>query len=160
MRNFALTLLLASSLLAAVKPASSRKAAPDFDLKDSAGQSFRLSGQKGRVVLLNFWATWCVPCKTEIPWFAQFDQTYKDRGLTVLGVSLDEDGWKAIALFLAHTTIPYKVLLGDEKTAKDYGGVDAMPTTLLIDKEGRVAAIYKGLGNRKTFTADIEKLLE
>src|SRR6202171_3366485 len=78
------------------KAATDRKAAPDFALEDASGRQVRLSGYKGKVVLLNFCATWCGPCKVEIPWFIEFNKTYKDRGFAVLGVSLDDDGWKSV----------------------------------------------------------------
>ena len=80
--------------------AADHKIAPDFTLNDASGQPVKLSDFRGKVVLLNFWATWCPPCKVEIPWFAEFQQTYKNRDFVVLGVSLDEDGWKSVQPFL------------------------------------------------------------
>ena len=75
--------------------------APDFTVKDSTGADLRLSSYKGKVVLLNFWATYCVPCRTEIPWFIEFDKTYRDKGFAVVGISMDEDGWSVIKPYLA-----------------------------------------------------------
>src|ERR1700723_1449294 len=104
-----LTAALASGVLAgcsssatrsAKLSASNRKAAPDFSLTDANGSPVKLSDYKGKVVLLNFWATWCGPCKIEIPWFMDFEQTYKDKNFAVLGVSLDEDGWDSVKPYI------------------------------------------------------------
>src|SRR5262245_37814470 len=80
--------------------ASARKPAADFALQDSTGQTVRLSDYKGKVVLLDFWATWCGPCKVEEPWLKEFETTYKDRGFAVLGVSMDEEGWKVVKPYI------------------------------------------------------------
>src|SRR5437588_9325940 len=85
---------------AAVKPDSERHTAPDFALKDADGKVVRLSDYKGKVVLLDFWATWCGPCKMEIPWFMDFERQHKHEGFSVLGVSMDEDGWDAVKPFV------------------------------------------------------------
>src|SRR5262245_36120846 len=88
------------SATAEIKAPQDRKAAPDFTLKDAAGAKIKLSAYRGNVVLLNFWATWCGPCKVEIPWFIEFESAYKERGLAIVGVSMDEDGWKAARPFI------------------------------------------------------------
>src|SRR5271166_1832023 len=85
---------------AAVKPEKDRKPAPDFALKDASGATVKLSDYRGKVVLLNFWATWCGPCEEEIPWFIGFQQEFKDREFAVLGISVDEDGWNAVKPFV------------------------------------------------------------
>ena len=85
------------------KSAAVQKNAPNFTLKDSDGKTVSLSDYKGKVVLLNFWATWCGPCKVEIPWFVEFEQKYKDRGFAVLGVSMDEEGWDVVKPWLQKT---------------------------------------------------------
>jgi len=128
-----------------VKAEQERKAAPDFNLKDADGKAVKLSDYKGKVVLLNFWATWCGPCKIEIPWFMDFEQTYKDKNFAVLGVSLDEDGWDSVKPYIQQKKINYRVMIGTEQVAQMYGEVDSLPTTFMIDREGRVAAVHIGL---------------
>ena len=148
------------SVKAAVKDENERKVAPDFALKDAHGKTVKLSDFKGKVVLLDFWATWCGPCKIEIPWFMEFQRKYKDQGLVVLGVSMDDDGWKVVNPFVAEHKINYRIVLGDDATGSLYGGVDALPMTLVIDRDGRIAAVHVGLSAGKGDFADaIEKLL-
>jgi len=144
----------------ALKDDKDRKKAPDFELKDVSGKAVRLSDYRGKVVLLDFWATWCGPCNIEIPWFEDFQRKYKDRGFEVLGVSMDDDGWKAITPFVAEKKINYRIVLGDDMTGDQYGGVEALPTTFVIDRDGRIASVHVGLANRKDFEDAIEKLLD
>src|SRR6266700_259737 len=87
--------------------ANSRKAAPDFTLRDSTDTPVKLSDYRGRVVLLDFWATWCHGCMTEIPWYIEFQQKYEQRGLVVIGVSMDDDGWKSVRPFIAEHKVTY-----------------------------------------------------
>lgn len=143
-----------------VRDISQRKNAPDFALKDANGKVVHLADYKGKVVLLDFWATWCGPCGIEIPWFMEFERKYKDRGFEVLGVSMDDDGWKAITPFVAAKKINYRVVLGDDKTGDQYGGLEALPTTFVIDRDGRIAAVHVGLAGKKDFENAIENLLE
>jgi len=92
---------------------ASRKASPAFSLRDAAGKSHRLADFKGRVVLLDFWATWCTGCKLEIPWFVEFDKRHQREGLSAIGIAVDEEGWKTVKPYLADHPIPYPILLGD-----------------------------------------------
>jgi cytochrome c biogenesis protein CcmG/thiol:disulfide interchange protein DsbE len=139
--------------------ASSRKAAPDFALADSKGASIKLSAYKGKVVLLDFWATWCGGCKVEIPWYMEFQGRYRDDGLSVIGVSMDEDGWKSVKPFLAKNPMNYSVVVGDPDLAKLYG-VDSMPMTLLIDRDGKIAASHVGMVDKDGFEREIQGLLK
>ncbi len=143
----------------AVKSEHERKLAPDFALKDANGKVVKLSDYRGKVVLLNFWATWCGPCKIEIPWFMDFEQTYKDKNFAVLGISLDEDGWDAVKPYIEQRKINYRVVIGTDKVATLYGDVDSLPTTFMIDREGRVAAVHVGLVSKSDYQHDILELL-
>jgi peroxiredoxin len=122
-----------------------RTEAPDFALQDANGATVHLSDYKGKVVLLDFWATWCAPCKVEIPWFMEFEQQYKDRGFAVLGVSMDDGGWADVKKYIEKEKINYRILLGNDEVGGKYGGVDSLPTTFLIDRDGRVAAKHEGI---------------
>ncbi len=148
--------LAQTSAPAAKKPL---KAAPEFALKDSEGKVMKLSDYKGKVVLLNFWATWCGPCKLEMPWFMEFEKTYKDKGFAVLGVAMDDEGWDAVKPYLLKNKVTYRIAVGDEALATKYGGVESMPTSFVIDKQGRIVATHVGLVSKKDYQDDIEKLL-
>lgn len=163
--SFALGLIIAgcgfesSPVRAAVKPEKDRKAAPEFSLKDSNGTPVKLSDYRGKVVLLNFWATWCGPCKIEIPWFIEFEQKFKDQGFAVLGVSMDEDGWDAVKPYLSSHKVNYRVLLGDDMVGSLYGGIDSLPTTFMVDRDGRVASVHIGLVGKRDYESEIAKLV-
>lgn len=143
----------------AATDADSRKAAPDFTLKDEQGRDVRLSDFKGKVVLLNFWATWCGPCKIEMPWFVDFQRKYKDRGFSVIAVSLDEEGWEVVKPFTEQLKLNFPVVIGSDEMADGYGGIEALPTTFIIDKEGRIASQHMGLVSMSDYEEDIESLL-
>lgn len=147
------------SARAAVKKEKDRRQAPDFTLKDSMGRPVKLSDYKGKVVLLNFWATWCGPCKLEIPWFVEFEQSFKDKGFAVLGVSMDEEGWDIVKPYVEKAKINYRVVIGDDMTAQLYGGVDSLPTSFMLDREGRIAATHVGLVSKSSYQNDINALL-
>ncbi len=151
-----------SSTSAHVSRASSqgRKPAPDFTLQDANGASVKLSDYRGKVVLLNFWATWCGPCGVEIPWFIEFEQQYKSKGLEVVGVSMDEEGWSVIKPYVAEHKVNYRVLLGTDSVSQLYGGVDSLPTTFLIDRDGKFAfSPHIGLAGKNEYLDEIHTLL-
>ncbi len=137
-----------------------RKPAADFTLRDANGTAVKLSDYRGKVVLLNFWATWCGPCTLEIPWFIEFEQQYKTQGFAVIGVSMDEEGWNAIKPYMAAHKMNYRVLLGDDSVSQLYGGVESLPTTFLIDRQGKVAfPPHIGLAGKNEYLKEIQSLL-
>lgn len=150
----------ASGQPAIAKTLKDRRPAPDFALKDAGGQSVKLSDFKGKVVVLNFWATWCGPCTLEIPWFEQFEQQYRSKGLEIVGVSMDEEGWGVVKPYIAEHKINYRVLLGNDSVGQLYGGVDSLPTTFIIDREGRFAfPPHVGLAEKNEYLTEIQTLL-
>lgn len=144
---------------ASLTVAAKRKAAPDFELKDIDGKVIKLSDFKGKVVLLDFWATWCGPCKIEIPWFKEFERSYKDQGLVVLGIAMDDEGWVVVKPFLRQLAVNYRVVMGSDSTADLYGGISALPTTFLIDREGKIGSTHVGLVSKADFEDGIKELL-
>ena len=162
----ALALLLAScsrpssSPTGDLKSQAERKLAPNFSLKDADGNAVNLADYRGKVVLVNFWATWCGPCEAEIPWFIEFEKKYKDQGFAVLGVSMDDDGWKSVRPYIASHKINYRIMIGTEKMSQLYGGVDSLPTTFIVDRQGRIAAQHVGLVDKSDYQNEILKLLD
>jgi len=140
-------------------PASTGKLAPDFSLADANGASIRLSAYRGKVVLLDFWATWCGGCKTEIPWYIEFQDKYRDAGLSAIGVSMDADGWKSVKPFLANHKLNYPVVIGDDDLGEQFGVIN-MPLTLLIDRNGKIAESHAGVVDKDSFEAKIRSLLQ
>ncbi len=156
---FSLACSTSTLVRAAVKPEKERQMAPEFALKDAMGRTVKLSDYRGKIVLLNFWATWCGPCKIEIPWFIEFEQTYKDKGFAVLGISMDEEGWEIVRPYVERAKINYRMVIGNDSVATLYGGVDSLPTSFVIDKQGRIAAIHVGLVSKSSYQNDINHLL-
>ncbi|MBI5085628.1 MAG: redoxin domain-containing protein [Acidobacteria bacterium] len=143
-----------------LKPASKRNPAPGFTLKDVDGKPVTLADFKGKVVLLNFWATWCGPCKIEIPWFKDFQKTYKDQGFTVIGVALDDEGWEVVKPYITDKQVNYPVVIGTPEVEQLYGSVEALPTTFIIDRDGKIASVHVGLVGKKDYENEIQQLLQ
>jgi cytochrome c biogenesis protein CcmG/thiol:disulfide interchange protein DsbE len=126
----------------------------DFKVKDLDDREVSLSQFKGRVVLVNFWATWCGPCNIEIPWLIDLQNKYRAQGFTVLGVAMDEEGRSAVAPFVqakrfkvsgAAQSMNYPIVLGNDATADKFGGLVGLPTSVLISQDGRVVKRVDGL---------------
>jgi peroxiredoxin len=143
-----------------VKAPQERKTAPDFALKDINGKTVRLSDFRGKTVMIDFWATWCGPCRMEIPWFVDFERKYKDKGFAVIGVAMDDEGWKVVKPFVDEMKMNYRVVIGNDMTADLYGGIEALPTTVIVDRDGKIASVHVGLAGKKDFEDAIEKLLQ
>ncbi len=139
-------------------PASIGRPAPDFSLVDPSGTPVRLSAYKGKVVLLDFWATWC-GCKIEIPWYVEFQNKYRDAGLSAIGVSMDADGWKSVKPFLAEHKLNYPVVIGNDDLGQQFELVN-MPLTLLIGRNGNIAESHAGVVDKERFEAKIRSLLQ
>ena len=147
-----------ATVRANLQPAGQRKAASEFALQNGSGRQVSLKDYRGKVVLLDFWATWCHGCKLEIPWFAEFSRKYQDKGVVVVGVSLDSDGWKVVTPFIKTAQIPYGIVLGNDDVAKAYG-IENMPDTFLIDRQGRIAAAYNGVVDKQSVDDNLQALL-
>lgn len=148
-----------SSVQTVANNAGKGRAAPPWELKDLEGKAVKLSDFKGKVVLLNFWATWCPPCRKEIPALIALQNQYRDQGLVVVGISLDQGGASTVKPFATRMKINYPLVIGDEKTAAAYGGIQAIPTTFYIDREGNVASQHQGDADQAAFEAAIKPLL-
>ncbi len=159
-RFFAVSALIMAILFACTDKSaqSSGAVASDFTLQDLSGKSVRLSDYKGKVVLLDFWATWCPPCRASIPAIEKIHKAYKDKGLVVLAVSLDEGGWDFVKSFITEYGITYTVLKGTEDVAANYM-VRSIPMLLILDKEGRISKRYLGFGNEEDLENDIKSVL-
>lgn len=140
------------------KDASNHPLAPKFDLTDISGQKLSLDDYKGKVVILDFWATWCGPCRIEIPEFVQLQKRYRDQGLAVIGISMD-DGPDPVREFYKQFNMDYPVALGDAKLAELYGGILGLPTTMVIGRDGRIYAKHIGATDISVFEAEVKELL-
>jgi peroxiredoxin len=152
----ATVLWFSTSLVRAEAP---RSAAPEWQLNDIDGQSVKLSDFKGKVVILDFWATWCPPCRAEIPGFIALQKQYAAQGLSVIGVSLDTAGPSAVKAFMQRLGMNYPVVIGDEKIADQYGGIAAIPTTFVIDRNGNIVKSHQGFASQTVFESEIRPLL-
>lgn len=135
------------------------KAAPDFSLPSTTGQTMKLSDFQGKAVLLNFWATWCEPCKVEMPWFVDLQKKYGSQGLQVIGVAMDDGSPAAISAFAQKMGVNYPILLGKEEVGDQYGGIEYLPSTFYIGRDGKVIDHAFGLVSRSEIEANIEKAL-
>jgi uncharacterized protein (TIGR03437 family) len=143
----------------ALIPQSDRKPAPDFSLADSGGRIVRRSAYLGDVVVVNYWTTWCAPSTEEIPVLMEFQKTYQARGFHVIGISMDDFGWDDVRPYLKLHPVSYDIVVDDSKTSDAFGGIDFIPITFLIDRNGRVAERLDGKFNNDAIRASVETLL-
>jgi peroxiredoxin len=134
--------------------------APDFELLSLGGSRVKLLDLRGQPVLLNFWATWCEPCRVEMPWLVEIDEKYRAQGLRIVGVSMDDSGAvQKVAAFAKEKGVKYQVLLGNSSTADAYGGVRFMPQSFFIDAEGKITKTTIGLTAKKDLEDGAQALL-
>jgi len=142
------------------KTTSGSGGAPDFSLVNQSGEKIQLSDYRGDVVILDFWATWCPPCKAEIPDFVDLHEKYKDEGLTIIGVSLDQTGWSDVRPFLKNYNVEYPVVLGTRELVEKYGNIRSIPTTFVIDPDGKIQKKYVGYKPGSVFEDDYMAMRE
>jgi thiol-disulfide isomerase/thioredoxin len=140
------------------KGAQSESTASDFTLQDMSGKTVSLSDYKGKVVLLEFWATWCPPCRASIPGLEKLNKAYKDKGLVILAVSVDQGGWDVVRSFITEYGITYTVLKGTDDVAEKYQ-VRSIPMLLVLNKEGKISKRYLGFGSDDDLEKDIKTYL-
>ena len=146
------------------------KPAPEFALEDLSGKKVSLADYKGKAVLVNFWATWCGPCKIETPWLVDLRNQYASQGFEILGVSTDDidrddskmfgTEKKEIGDFVQRMHMPYPVLIEGDKLSKPYGGLDAMPTSFFVDRSGKIVAAQMGITSKDDIESNIQKALK
>lgn len=168
---FFVAAIVAAMLFAGVRMARNNRAnglakgqlignlAPDFDLQTLDGKSLKLSDLRGKAVLLNFWATYCEPCKIEMPWFVELQKEYGPQGFQIVGVAMDDASTEDIAKFAKEMGVNYPILLGKESVGQSYGGVSVLPTTFFVDRDGRLIAREFGLQSRSVFVDHIKKAM-
>ena len=141
---------------------------PDVTFKDLDGKDVTLASLKGKVVIVNFWATWCDPCREEIPWLIEFQQKYADKGFTFVGVATDEEGKSVVQPFVqttnfnvnGHPTLMnYPIVLGGDDIEAKFGGLLGLPTSIVISRDGKIQKKYIGIANRASLEKDIQALL-
>ena len=137
------------------------QSAPDFILTDLNGRSGRLSDYRGKVIILDFWATWCAPCRLLIPLFKDLYSKYRDSGFEVIGVAMDRGGEKVVKPFVEKHEIDYPNFIGNQEVVRNYGGLRGIPTTFVITKEGRIYKKYVGVPPNplSVFETDVKSLL-
>jgi len=134
--------------------------APGFALRSLDGRTVKLSDFRGKAVLLNFWATWCAPCRIEMPWLVEFYKQYQSQGLEIVGVSMDDAGQEtAVAEFIKEHNVNYPILIGNNDVADLYGGLRFLPQTLFIDREGNIVKTMYGIKSKEDFEHSIKEFV-
>jgi peroxiredoxin len=133
--------------------------APEFALPDLDGKVVKASDLRGKVVILDFWATWCPPCRQEVPHFVALQSKYRDQGLEIVGLSLDKSGASVVKPFAEEYSVNYRMLIANDETASSYGGITGIPTTFVLDKNGKVVKRFMGYTDPEVFEETIKPLL-
>lgn len=133
--------------------------APEFALPDLEGAVVKRSDLLGKVVILDFWATWCSPCRQEVPHFVELQSKYRDQGLAIVGLSLDAGGATVVSPFVEEYNVNYMMLIANDEAAKAYGGITGIPTTFVIDKTGKIVKRFMGYTAPEVFEEAIQPLL-
>ena len=135
------------------------KLAPDFELKDVEGKPYRFSDAKGTVRLVDFWATWCAPCRAEVPMFKDLHAAYGPKGFALVGIAMDDEGVEIVRPYVDELKIPYLTLIGNDGVVEAFGGVVGFPTKFLVDREGRIVDTWVGEVPRAVLEKRIQALL-
>jgi thiol-disulfide isomerase/thioredoxin len=154
---------------AKASPNAGKPSEPDVTFPQLQGGDLPLASLKGKVVLVNFWATWCEPCREEIPWLIEFQDKYANQGFTILGVAMDTEGKSVVDPFVHKTEFPidggkqetmsYPIMIGNEDLAEKFGGLIGLPTSVLISRDGKVVKRYIGEVEKNELQSDIETQL-
>lgn len=153
------TLFLLLIVFAAAMDASAQQRTPDLSFKDINGKTIRLSDFKGKVVLLNFWATWCVPCRAEIPDLVKKQRSYRTRGLRILGVTYPPERRSEVRSFMRELKVNYPVVIGSKETKQAFSSSETLPLTVVIDREGNIREIIEGIIYSDEFDEKVKPLL-
>ncbi|MBI1976701.1 MAG: TlpA family protein disulfide reductase [Candidatus Omnitrophica bacterium] len=132
---------------------------PNFSLPTPEGTLFSSSELQGKVALIDFWATWCPPCQEEVPGFVDLYNRYQDKGLVIVGISVDEGGVEQVKEFMKEYSVNYPIVMADDEVIRAFGGIRGLPTTFLVDAQGRIVKRYVGFHSMKEFEKDISNFL-
>jgi peroxiredoxin len=155
-----LVIVIAFLFTACIAQSGKKQKAPNFSLQTQNGKVIELSKLKGKVVLVNFWATWCPPCRAEIPDFIEVYNTYKSKGFEIIGIALDEEGWSKVAPYVKEAKMNYPVVLGSAEVVQQYGNIESIPTTFIIDKNGYIAGRQVGVLSKTALEQKLKSLLK